>query len=173
MGGTIWVESEEKKGSIFYFTCTLGINGSLCEADSITAVSITPSGFPGAKRVLLVEDDEINIKVMEQILRKMNLSIVIASNGREALDILGKDSFDLILMDLQMPVMDGLTATKSIRLLEADSARHIPIIVITAYAQEGNREKCLEAGADDYITKPVNIEMLTGKLCDFLKLPKQ
>ncbi|MGE0083200.1 MAG: response regulator [Desulfococcaceae bacterium] len=116
-------------------------------------------------RILLAEDHLINQKLIESILKKYGLSADIANNGREALDLLEKQEYDLILMDMQMPVMDGEKASEIIR--SPDSAvrcHNIPIIALTAHAMKGDREACLTAGMNDYISKPVNADNLISTI---------
>jgi PAS domain S-box-containing protein len=112
--------------------------------------------------VLLAEDTPANRKVVERVLAKRGHNVVIAGNGREALDLFHRDHFDVILMDVQMPSMDGFQATDAIRKYEEDGGtnRHIPIIAMTAHAMVGDRHRCLAAGMDDYISKPINIRRL-------------
>lgn len=114
-------------------------------------------------RILLVEDNMVNQKLAVKILEKRGHRVVVAGNGHEALNALLKENFHVVLMDVQMPVMDGYTATRKIRKREEQSGafqNHIPIIAMTAHAMKGDREKCLAAGMDDYITKPIKPETL-------------
>jgi CheY-like chemotaxis protein len=111
-------------------------------------------------RVLLVEDNAVNQIVGLRTLEKLGHTAVLANNGSEALSLLSKQEFDLVLMDVQMPVMDGLTATRHIRATEKITGRHIPIIAMTARAMRGDREICIAAGMDGYISKPINREEL-------------
>lgn len=106
--------------------------------------------------VLLVEDNAINQKLIQLTLKPLVRYIDTAANGKEALDKFGKSKYDIILMDIQMPVMSGLVATEKIRALESASDSHVPIIAITANAMLGDQEKCLSAGIDDYLSKPFN-----------------
>jgi len=115
-------------------------------------------------RVLLVEDNAINQKITLLTLKPLVMSIDSVTNGKEALDKFGTNNYDLILMDIQMPVMNGLTATEKIRALESTTNTHIPIIVITANAMIGDKEKCLSSGADDYISKPFQPVQLVEKI---------
>ncbi len=118
--------------------------------------------------ILLAEDNIINQKIVTLSLEKLVRNIDIAHNGKEALDKFGLTNYDLILMDIQMPVMDGFLATKKIREIEASTNSFTPIIAITANAMSGDRETCLAAGMDDYISKPVQIELLVQKMKSLL-----
>ena len=118
--------------------------------------------------VMLVEDNLINQKIVVLSIQKLVKNIDIANNGKEALDKFGSTKYDLILMDIQMPVMDGILATKKIRELEASTDKHTPIIAITANALAGDKENCLAAGMNDYISKPFQPEMLIQKMRNLL-----
>jgi len=111
-------------------------------------------------RVLLAEDNLVNQKLGVRLLGKQGWQVVVANNGKEAVELVQKDGFDLVLMDVQMPEMDGIEATKEIRKREKETGRHIPIIALTANAFEEDRKKCLEAGMDEYATKPIKIDEL-------------
>jgi two-component system sensor histidine kinase/response regulator len=111
-------------------------------------------------RVLLVEDDEINRRVATNMLERMGLTVQVAVDGLRALEVYGEGSFDIILMDCQMPEMDGFEATGRIRSGEAGGDEHVPIVALTAAALQGDRERCLAAGMDDYLTKPLTISQL-------------
>ena len=116
-------------------------------------------------KILLVDDREDNLYSIEAIFEKDNYTIVKANSGREALKVLLKEQdFSLILMDVQMPEMDGLQATAAIRKGEVMSGKHIPIIAMTAHAMVRDKEHCLKAGMDDYITKPIRLEQLLDVL---------
>lgn len=124
------------------------------------------SKFPG-KRALVVEDYFVNQEVTQEILELMGLEVRIAENGLEALDFYKKERFDLILMDIQMPEMDGYQTTREIRKSENEDT-HIPIIALTANALSGDAKKCLDAGMDDYISKPIEAERLEAILKKYL-----
>ncbi len=118
--------------------------------------------------ILLVEDNQINRTVASVIIKKFGCMVDTANNGEEAMTAFLKNDYDIILMDCEMPIMDGFTATKNIRELGNEKS-NIPIIAITAYAMEGDREKCIDAGMDDHITKPITANVLTGLLERWLK----
>jgi two-component system, sensor histidine kinase and response regulator len=111
-------------------------------------------------RILLAEDNEVNQELALSLLKKYGHSVLLANDGREALSAWQKESFDLILMDLQMPVMGGFEATAAIRRKEADTGAHIPIVAMTAHAMKGDRENCLAAGMDGYVPKPISVKNL-------------
>ncbi len=122
--------------------------------------------------ILLVEDNPINQKVASRLLEKAGHSVTIAGNGKEALDCVLRGRFDLVLMDLQMPEMDGLEATQEIRRHEAGSPRRLPIVALTARALVGDRERCLAAGMDGYVTKPVQPPLLFQAMAEALGLQR-
>ena len=111
-------------------------------------------------RILVAEDTPLNQTFILRLLEKNGAQPILVENGRQALETFNPDSFDVVLMDVQMPEMDGFEATREIRKLEASSDSHIPIIAMTAYATEGDRERCLEAGMDDYVSKPISASKL-------------
>lgn len=117
-----------------------------------------------AMNVLLAEDNPVNQKLATRVLEKMGHRVTIAANGREAVDALLEASYDVVLMDVQMPEMDGLTATVRIREAEKETGRHVPIIAMTANAMQGDRERCLKAGMDDYLPKPIRFQDLADVL---------
>ena len=122
------------------------------------------NSFLHGAKILIVEDQKVNAKLLINYLKGYKFDIDVAVNGKEALDYLNEKAFDLVLMDCQMPVMDGFTATKEIRKLEEGSDKHIPIIALTAYAMEGDRERCIASGMDDYLSKPINLDALIEKI---------
>ncbi len=115
-------------------------------------------------RILLAEDNAVNQVLAVRLLEKRGHSVTVAGNGKEVLTALEKDTFDLVLMDVQMPEMDGFEATAAIREKEKASGHHLPVIAMTAHAMTGDRDRCLEAGMDDYITKPIQSLELTKLL---------
>ncbi len=111
-------------------------------------------------RILLVEDSLVNQKLAVGLLEKHGATVVVAGDGREALEQLAQQQVDVVLMDLEMPEMDGLVATGEIRQREQDTGEHIPVVAMTAHAMKGDRQRCLEAGMDDYISKPIDVDEL-------------
>jgi CheY-like chemotaxis protein len=111
-------------------------------------------------RILLAEDSLVNQKLAIGLLEKHGHSVVVANNGKETIAALASHQFDVVLMDVEMPGMDGLEATAVIRLKEKQTGEHIPIIAMTAHALQGDRERCLEAGMDDYLAKPIRARQL-------------
>ncbi|HYH03133.1 MAG TPA: PAS domain S-box protein [Bacillota bacterium] len=162
MGGTIWVESMKGQGSVFNFTVEMGVATGMKPAAKF---STEPPALDVAKklRILVVEDERVNQMVTVQLLQKAGHLIEVASNGREALSKVALSKYDLVLMDIQMPEMDGIEATRQIRSLEQDNS-HLPIIALTAHALQGHREKFLEVGMDGYVAKPYPKEKLFGEI---------
>ena len=164
MGGNIWVESQPGQGSTFHFKVKFGLQDlparSKTPVDYIPAPLAPARQFPaGLQRhlkILLAEDNLVNQRVAMRFLEKRGHSVVLAQSGKKALDAWRHQLFDLILMDVQMPEMDGFEATARIRADEESTAKHVPIIAMTAHAMVGDRERCLAAGMDDYISKPIN-----------------
>ncbi len=164
MGGTIGVHSELGQGSSFWLTIDLPI-----ATDEQSIRECAPAGVVARirswGRVLVVEDNRINQEVARQLLRRLGCAADIAANGAEAVEMIQKCSYDAVLMDCQMPEMDGFEATKAIRAIPGPSA-HVPIVAITANALPGERAKCLAAGMDDYVAKPIGkhaIEILLSR----------
>src|SRR5579871_3890895 len=128
------------------------------ERDESTSAPIQPS--ERALRVLLAEDNPVNQTLAVRVLERLGHRVQVANNGREAIERAEAEQFDLILMDVQMPEMDGLEATSAIRAAEAGTGKHVPIVAMTAHAMKGDREKCLGAGMDGYLAKPIRIDDL-------------
>ena len=166
MGGRIWIESEAGKGSTFHFTANFQPGKAPEIAAAPMAAEIKALRDSGENirrdslRILLAEDNKINQLLALRVLQKRGHKVVLANNGEEAVAAFDSQTFDLILMDLHMPEMHGFGATACIREMEKATGKHIPIIAMTARAMKGDREKCLEAGMDGYVSKPIAIEEL-------------
>ena len=117
-------------------------------------------------KILIVEDNEMNRDMLSRRLERKGYDVVMAEDGQKGVDMSKSESPDLILMDLSLPVMDGWEATSTIK--DYDNTKDIPVIVLTAHAMAGDREKALEAGADEYDTKPIDFKRLLGKIKDFI-----
>jgi CheY-like chemotaxis protein len=168
MGGEIAVKSAVGIGSTFYFTCLVDIPH---ERDETSSRQDKPMNKELTSRlnILLVEDDYVSQLIIKQECKSKGWDITAALNGKDALDMLEKENFDLILMDIQMPEMSGFEITKIIRENEKVSGNHIPIIATTAYAMSGDREKCFDAGMDDYISKPIDFVKLEEVIARYVK----
>jgi signal transduction histidine kinase/DNA-binding response OmpR family regulator len=168
MEGRIWVESELGKGSVFQFVARFGKETESARAGVHQATrqyeAPTAPRSRTSLRVLLAEDNFVNQKLAVRLLEKEGHSVVVASNGREALAALQESDFDAVLMDVQMPEMSGLEATAAIREKEKKTGKHQLIIALTAHAMKGDRERCLEAGMDEYLVKPVQSDELFAAL---------
>ncbi|HPF70241.1 MAG TPA: two-component regulator propeller domain-containing protein [Candidatus Krumholzibacteria bacterium] len=124
----------------------------------------------GRRRILVAEDNKVNQTVVRRILERHGHDVTIVDNGRKALDAMVASTFDVVLMDVQMPEMDGLEATRLLREREkAEGLPHMPVIALTAHAMVGDRERCLESGADEYVTKPINAGQLIDTMLDLLE----
>jgi PAS domain S-box-containing protein len=182
LGGRIGVESVEGRGSTFWFTAVFDKLAPLPATAPIVPTETRPAVPPAQAvavdghraRVLLVEDNAINQTVALKMLEKLGYRADAVADGQEALFALETTPYDLVLMDVQMPVMDGFAATRAIRSGRAKALRpNLPIIAMTAHAIEGDREKCLEAGMDDYVPKPVALLALAAALERWLTRPQK
>jgi PAS domain S-box-containing protein len=174
MQGRIWAESEEGQGSIFRFTLALPTGSAAQQAEASgsegapSASSQSPqlSALPPL-RVLVAEDGRSNQRLVQALLGKWGHTVCVAENGRIAVDRWQQESFDLILMDVTMPEMDGLTATRLIREQEAQTGAHIPIIAMTARVMQADVKNCLQAGMDGYVAKPIHKQELDAAMAEF------
>jgi len=158
------VESVEGRGSVFTFTaaCTVPAAGVAPEADESAAASTDPAPSAGnvSARVLVAEDNDVNRKFIARLLQRRGYTVGLAGDGREALDALAREPWDIVLMDVQMPVLDGFGATRAIREQEKTTGEHLPIVALTAQALTGDEGRCREAGMDAYVAKPVDPAVL-------------
>jgi len=164
-GGEINVDSELGQGSRFYFTAWFGARSGVIKAitDSPSAEekkmeADADSALFSGTRVLLVEDNEINRELLLEVLQRAGIESTLAIDGEEALAVLERESFDAVLMDIQMPTMDGYATTRALR--QRQSLVDLPVIAMTANARSGDRERCLEAGMNDYISKPIDVDRM-------------
>ncbi len=157
MSGNIGVTSEKGKGSQFFFTIKFETGQP---ESSVPQSALEEQSLESELAILLVEDDKGNQILINRMLSRKGYEVEIANNGHEALQILTAKKFDIILMDIQMPEMDGIQTTAKIRELEKNSNDHIPIIAVTAHALQGDKEKFLAAGMDEYLSKPVQLNEL-------------
>jgi PAS domain S-box-containing protein len=177
MEGKINVESEPGVGSTFYFTARFGIAANARAQDemrlqaSSSIVDEAPPAIANGLRVLLAEDNLLNQVLAVRILEKRGHSVTVTDTGARALAALERVQFDLVLMDVQMPEMDGVETTARIRELERSTGVHIPIIAMTAHAMKGDRERCLKAGMDGYVSKPIKAAELFRVIQELLLMP--
>jgi len=162
MQGEIGVESQPGRGSRFHFSARFGLPAAAARAPVVPPPPVPSLATHRGTRVLLVEDNDINQELAHELLSDAGLVVTIAQDGHEALQILASRDFDLVLMDCQMPVMDGYEATRLIRL--EPRWRELPIIAMTANAMTGDKERMLAAGMDDYIAKPISVKDMFATL---------
>ncbi len=175
MGGErMMLKNSPGKGSTFFFSLNFP-KGSRLDEKKEEIPAYTGPERRKLYKVLLVEDNPLNIKLASILLTKQGHTVVVAENGQLAVEKVKKEDLDVILMDVQMPVMDGLTATREIREWEVESQRAtpIPIIAMTASAMKGDRERCLEAGMNGYITKPIKIKEVGKHMTDVINQSKR
>jgi two-component system CheB/CheR fusion protein len=157
-----WLDDEtgaRVEGTAFHFTARFGAG-----SEPARPAAERRTGVTRPLQVLLAEDNPLNQLLATRLLQKLGHAVVTASNGREALDRLDALTPDVILMDVQMPEMDGFEAAAAIRAREAGSGRRTPIVALTAHALQGYREECIQAGMDEYLTKPIKIDDLARML---------
>jgi CheY-like chemotaxis protein len=175
MGGEIGIESTLGVGSRFWFELQLSVAAQACgsapESASADGAPLSPP-LPG--RVLLVEDNGVNQEIGVAMLQAIGCEVDLAADGREAIEATGSKAYDLVLMDCQMPHVDGFEATRAIRARERESqpVRRLPIVALTANAMSGDREQCTAAGMDDYLSKPFTQAQLRAVLATWVSGPR-
>jgi len=179
MGGRIWVESEVGHGATFCFTARLGKVCSIPASSSQSKpdMAITPELEDearmrlGSLKILIAEDNLTNLKLISRMLERWGHTLTLATDGSEALDLFDKHTFDVVLLDLQMPLVDGFEVATAIRERDKRTGRHTPIVAITAHALARAREKCLATGMDNFLTKPIEPRKLLDALA-LLRIPQ-
>jgi CheY-like chemotaxis protein len=166
MDGAIWVESEPGAGSTFHFTASF----DLVEAQRPPSESAGATGpalvARRPMRVLLAEDNLVNQRVAVGLLARRGHTVVVVGNGRDAIEAVEREPFDVVLMDVQMPEMGGVEATALIRERERSTGRHVRILAMTAHAMTGDRERFLASGMDGYLPKPIDRQALFAAIED-------
>jgi PAS domain S-box-containing protein len=172
MGGEMGLESTEGEGSCFWFESPFAIEQHKTTNDDPPRQEVSTGAFQH-KRILIVDDNPVNLRLMKELLKVMKIKADTVTNGADAVRLMegSEKTYDLILMDCQMPEMDGFTATRLIRQHESKVNLHTPIVALTAMALNGDREACLAAGMDDYLSKPIEMAQLTKKLQTWLTPP--
>lgn len=177
MGGELQVKSSPGKGTKFYFDANFEVSHSVVNAENERFVNAELSEprfeanavFKG-KKALIIEDNIINQKLTDKVLTALGFDVTLANNGLEGVNQRKSADFDVILMDIQMPVMDGITATKEIIRYEKENHQHhVPIVAVTANATRGDREKYLAVGMDEYIPKPIGVDKIKNTLMDIME----
>lgn len=156
LGGTIWVESRVGVGSVFFFTLEVEVVSGV-NANNFTTDTVVISPVVEEKLfILLAEDNPVNQKLAKKVLENRGHTVCVAADGSEALKVIAEHAgkISVVLMDCQMPIMNGFDATREIRAMQLEAIRRMPVIAMTANAMTGDRERCFEAGMDDYISKP-------------------
>jgi CheY-like chemotaxis protein len=174
MGGYITAEGRPGEGATFVATLTARKVEQASAQALVPAPAKAPVPPPIATEgvpcsVLLVEDHEINRKLAEIMLQRMGYRYAVAADGQQALDLLAQEHFDVVLMDVMMPVMDGLTALRALRSREAVSGLRTPVLMVTAHAMTGDKERFIAAGADGYVSKPMSQAALQKEILRVLK----
>ncbi len=175
MGGEAWAENGPATGSVFCFWAPFRLPEQSEASRDIRASEValepTRADIRVCRRVLLIEDSEFNVAVARALLKGRDCGIDVAPNGQIGLDMFMADDYDIVLLDMQMPVMDGYETARRIRAFEKETGRaHEPLVALTACALSGDAEKCLEAGCDAYLAKPLTQKQFLGTVSRFVML---
>jgi PAS domain S-box-containing protein len=162
MNGRIWVDSEPGAGSTFHFNAVFATPPTSSVASGVVAGALAGETPIRPQTVLLAEDNPVNVRVVQGLLAKRGHKVTVVGNGRDAIDAAAQHPFDVVLMDVQMPDVDGFEATIAIRAREQGSGQRVRIIAMTAHAMSGDRDRCIAAGMDDYVSKPIDPRALYG-----------
>jgi signal transduction histidine kinase len=169
MEGRLWLESAVGQGSTFHVTAQMGRQAAVATAAPVFPAARAACQRRGAVcRILVAEDNAINQRLVSRVLEKRGHLVTVVSDGSQVLASLARQAFDLVLMDVQMPGMDGFEATASIRAQEQVTGQHLPILALTAHAMHGDAKRCLDAGMDGYLSKPLKAEELDAAIARLL-----
>jgi PAS domain S-box-containing protein len=171
MGGTITVESEPGRGSTFAFTAQFASQPPTAFAEPARDLASVPKPSTPPRHILVAEDDEFSAQFMEQLLARRGHRVRIARDGREALDLATGGTFDVLMLDVHLPERDGFEVVRTIRDRERTGGGHLPVIALTARSRKEDRARCLAAGMDDFLTKPVSASELLGAIDRLLPVP--
>jgi PAS domain S-box-containing protein len=160
MDGRIWVESQPGEGAAFYFTVTMNLTAEKQPDGSARMPDLPPRRDKRNLRILLAEDNTVNQRLATHVLEREGHHVQVAGSGQEAIAMLEQEEFDVVLMDIQMPDLDGLQATARIRQMERTSGKRLPIVAMTAQTGDSDRQLCLNAGMDAYVSKPIRVSEL-------------
>jgi CheY-like chemotaxis protein len=157
MGGTIDFISEPGHGTTFRLNLTLERPVETSRPVAARVAPVDPAAVNQGRslKILIAEDNVINQLVAKGLIERLGHEVTVVGNGQEAIAVVAQEKFDLILMDVQMPVLDGYSATKEIRRMETELGKRTPVVALTAYAMQEERENCISAGMDDFLSKPI------------------
>jgi CheY-like chemotaxis protein len=169
MEGRLWLESAVGQGSTFHVTARMGCQAAVAQAAPVLPESrpVAPTRRSGC-RILGAEDNAVNQRLVSRVLEKRGHQVTVVSDGHQVLASLARQAFDLVLMDVQMPTLDGFEATARIRAQEQAIGQHLPILALTAHAMHGDAKRCLDAGMDGYLSKPLKAEDLDAAIAQLL-----